>query len=107
MRDGVVLRGDLWRPADGLCRPSSSAPRTTATPSNSDALRTSHCLDRGFAVLVQDTRGRFGSQGDWKPLMWDTEGLDGHDTVEWVPRSRGATAGCSSRAPASSASLSG
>lgn len=84
MRDGVQLRGDLWRPADGLAPTVLFRTPYDRRTLNSDALRVSHCLDHGYAVLVQDTRGRFGSEGDWAPLMWDHEGPDGHDTVEWV-----------------------
>jgi len=86
MRDGVVLRGDLWRPADGLVPTVVFRTPYDRRALNSDALRVSHCLDRGFAAFVQDTRGRFGSEGTWQPLMWETEGPDGYDTVEWVAR---------------------
>ncbi len=37
---------------------------------------------RGFAVLMQDTRGRFGSSGEFFPIK--DEMLDGGDTLEWV-----------------------
>jgi putative CocE/NonD family hydrolase len=84
MRDGVVLRGDLWRPADGLVPTVVFRTPYDRRALNSDALRVSHCLERGFGAFVQDTRGRFGSDGDWQPLMWETEGPDGYDTVEWV-----------------------
>ncbi|WP_281285814.1 CocE/NonD family hydrolase [Nocardioides humi] len=30
--------------------------------------------------------GRFGSEGDWEPIMWDQEAHDAYDTVEWVAR---------------------
>eukprot|EP00931_Biecheleriopsis_adriatica_P061738 TRINITY_DN3713_c0_g1_i1.p1 TRINITY_DN3713_c0_g1~~TRINITY_DN3713_c0_g1_i1.p1 ORF type:complete len:666 (+),score=120.88 TRINITY_DN3713_c0_g1_i1:58-2055(+) len=38
--------------------------------------------ERGFAVLVQDTRGRFGSGGDFVPIQDERE--DGAATVAWV-----------------------
>ena len=37
---------------------------------------------RGYAVIVQDTRGRFASEGDFVPM--EPEALDGFDTVEWA-----------------------
>eukprot|EP00931_Biecheleriopsis_adriatica_P061741 TRINITY_DN3713_c0_g3_i1.p1 TRINITY_DN3713_c0_g3~~TRINITY_DN3713_c0_g3_i1.p1 ORF type:complete len:662 (+),score=96.95 TRINITY_DN3713_c0_g3_i1:65-2050(+) len=38
--------------------------------------------ERGFAVLVQDTQGRFGSGGDFVPIQ--DERADGAATIEWV-----------------------
>ena len=37
---------------------------------------------RGYVVVVQDTRGRFGSGSDWKPLIHEAK--DGYDTIEWL-----------------------
>jgi putative CocE/NonD family hydrolase len=36
----------------------------------------------GYAVVIQDTRGRFRSEGEWYPLKYESE--DGIDTVRWV-----------------------
>jgi hypothetical protein len=36
----------------------------------------------GYAVVVQDTRGRFASSGTFTPFR--DEGTDGADTIEWV-----------------------
>ena len=36
----------------------------------------------GYAVLVQDVRGRFGSQGDWRPFY--SEARDGREVLEWI-----------------------
>ena len=38
--------------------------------------------ERGYAVLFQDTRGRFGSDGDFVPVEHEKE--DGAATVRWV-----------------------
>uniref|UniRef100_A0A7S0A6L7 Xaa-Pro dipeptidyl-peptidase C-terminal domain-containing protein n=1 Tax=Pyrodinium bahamense TaxID=73915 RepID=A0A7S0A6L7_9DINO len=38
--------------------------------------------EHGFAVLVQDTRGRFSSEGEFLPVQHERE--DGAATVEWV-----------------------
>ncbi|WP_327152041.1 CocE/NonD family hydrolase [Nocardia sp. NBC_01329] len=83
MRDGVVLRGDLWRSA----RPAPVVIFRTPygrRKISSDVLKPMDCVEFGFAAFVQDTRGRFGSEGEWKPIMWDQEALDTHDTVEWA-----------------------
>ena len=39
---------------------------------------------RGFAVLVQDTRGRFGSDGTFVPVATELE--DGAATLAWLAR---------------------
>ena len=36
----------------------------------------------GYAVVVQDARGKFDSEGEFHPLMYEAE--DGHDTIDWV-----------------------
>src|SRR2546426_75339 len=37
---------------------------------------------RGYVVIVQDTRGRFTSEGEWDPYRY--ESLDGVDTIAWA-----------------------
>ncbi|MDQ6522797.1 CocE/NonD family hydrolase [Nocardioides sp. LHD-245] len=85
MRDDVALQADVWhhgepRPAVVFRTPYGRRAIT------SDVLRPVDCLHGGFAAVCQDTRGRFGSEGDWEPIMWDQEALDAYDTVEWVAR---------------------
>ena len=45
--------------------------------------------ERGYALVVQDFRGRFGSEGDDWPVFvhggWN-EHQDGYDTVEWIAK---------------------
>jgi len=38
--------------------------------------------DQGFAVVIQDTRGRYTSEGEF--YAFRDEPLDGYDTVEWA-----------------------
>lgn len=40
--------------------------------------------ERGYHVLIQDTRGRFDSEGDWEPFV--DEQRDGVATVAWIAR---------------------
>lgn len=85
MRDGVLLRTDLWLPAAR----EPMAVVLIRTPYDksqlhSDFLRPQHLVEAGFAVAVQDTRGRFASAGTFVPFMWEQEGLDGYDTIEWL-----------------------
>ncbi|MEU2143957.1 CocE/NonD family hydrolase, partial [Streptomyces globisporus] len=69
MRDGTVLRADVWRPADGPPSPAVLF-RTPygKSPLGLATLTPAQCVDRGYAAVVQDTRGRFGSEGEWAPL---------------------------------------
>jgi putative CocE/NonD family hydrolase len=39
-------------------------------------------LGAGFALAVQDVRGRFDSDGEWHPYIHERR--DGFDTVEWI-----------------------
>ncbi len=85
MRDGVPLRGDVWRPDTDEPVPAI----VFRTPydrngTNSDCLRPFEAVSAGYACVVQDTRGRYGSDGDWDIIMWEQEALDTHDTVEWI-----------------------
>lgn len=85
MRDGVVLRGDLWLPAEEGPHPAVLF-RTAYNKAlyNFDVLRPANCVDRGYAAIVQDTRGRFASDGEWQAILWEQEGRDTYDSVEWV-----------------------
>ncbi len=82
-RDGVVLRADVYRP-DGPGRhpvllsrlPYDKAGRRR--PGDIDVF-----VDHGYVVIIQDTRGRFASDGDtYVPLA--PEANDGYDAVEWA-----------------------
>jgi putative CocE/NonD family hydrolase len=83
MRDGAVLRADVWRPAEGGRFPvlvyRTPYDRRGAQGDDSTVARAAR---RGYAVVVQDVRGRYGSEGDFEPYRH--EGHDGHDTIEWA-----------------------
>lgn len=86
MRDKVMLATDIYRPADKAHYPVLVArtPYSKSTAINV-AARIFNPLDavlRGYVVVVQDTRGRFKSEGEWKPFV--NEIADGYDTVEWA-----------------------
>jgi len=85
MRDGVVLRADILRPRAGGRFPVL----VYRTPYGKEAaLKTyttfRHAVERGYAVVVQDVRGRFASDGEFRP--YENEGRDGYDTIEWAAR---------------------
>ena len=83
MRDGVVLRADVMRPAEGDKFPVL----VYRTPYGKDAAQQEyttfkHGVERGYAVVIQDVRGRHHSDGDFRP--YENEGPDGYDTIEWA-----------------------
>jgi len=83
MRDGVVLRAEVRTPPGGGPFPVL----VYRTPyGKDDALREyttfQHALERGYAVVVQDVRGRYASAGEFAP--YQNEGRDGYDTIEWA-----------------------
>jgi len=79
-RDGVTLVADVYRPADG----QKHAVLLTRTPYNKDNMAPigMKAAQRGFVVVIQDTRGRFNSDGEWYPFKH--ESADGYDAVEWA-----------------------
>jgi len=84
MRDGVQLRANVFLPAGGGRHPVllSRLPYGKALPLANLVLDPVQATRRGYAVVVQDTRGRFQSEGEFEPYR--TEDVDGYDTVQWV-----------------------
>ena len=84
MRDGVILRADVFRPkVEG--RFPVILQRTPYNKANYNANGTPFAIraaTRGYVVILQDVRGRFASDGDWYPFRHELE--DGYDTVEWA-----------------------
>lgn len=86
MRDGVSLATDIYRPTDATDCPTI-VQRNPYDKSNAGSVgglivNPLDAAEEGFAVVVQDTRGRFKSEGDWEPFVNEAE--DGYDTVEWA-----------------------
>jgi hypothetical protein len=81
MRDGVRLSTNIYRPdAPGkfpvlLMR----SPYGNGGAGNREA---AYGVERGYAVVLQDTRGRFESEGIFDAMQ--PEKLDGYDTQEWI-----------------------
>jgi uncharacterized protein len=85
MRDGVVLRSDVYRPADASGPLPVLLLRTPYDRREAHAGSYAHpgwYTRRGFAVVHQDCRGRFGSDGEFHPFA--DEGRDGRDTIGWL-----------------------
>jgi len=84
MRDGVVLRADVYRPDDSEKHPAIlvRTPYGKLMSAESDFLSAVQAAFGGYAFVIQDTRGRFASEGEFMPGA--PEGLDGYDTIEAV-----------------------
>jgi putative CocE/NonD family hydrolase len=83
MRDGVVLRADIWRPASGGRFPTLVYRTPYGKHQSTAAFATARkAVARGYAVVMQDVRGRYASDGEFLP--YQQEGKDGYDTIEWA-----------------------
>ena len=85
MRDGVTLYADIYRPkADGpfpVVLMRLPYDKTSAlTPY--DYAHPFWYARRGFIVVIQDTRGRWRSEGSFEPFVNETR--DGYDSVQWA-----------------------
>ena len=80
MRDGVILRADIYRPkADGQF--PVLLQRTPYNKSGGAAFGFKAAAS-GYVVIIQDVRGRYTSEGEW--YTFKHESNDGYDTVEWA-----------------------
>ena len=80
MRDGVILRADVMRPKSAGPFPVLVY-RTPYGKENAlkDYTTFTHAVERGYAVVIQDVRGRYDSAGEFIP--YQQEGKDGYDTI--------------------------
>lgn len=85
MRDGVFLVADVYRPDEAGEFPVL----LQRTPYNrkGDTEQSHELASHGYIVVVQDTRGRFDSGGEFYPFRHESE--DGYDTVEWAAKLSG------------------
>jgi hypothetical protein len=93
MRDGVRLATDVYLPAARSGENERPSPvLLTRTPYSKDAQPAPgrvgmegfgrYFAAHGYAVVVQDVRGRYKSEGVWRFLTDD--GRDGVDTCAWI-----------------------
>ena len=84
MRDGTTLFADIYRPDSEGKFPVLLLRLPYGKQFISDFGDHEFFVPRGYIVVIQDTRGRFSSEGDFTPLF--DEPLDGYDTVEWAAK---------------------
>ncbi|MEZ5101277.1 MAG: CocE/NonD family hydrolase [Thermoleophilia bacterium] len=92
MRDGTILRADVYRPARGGPFPvllQRLPYDKTAAQANVGFAHPSWYARHGYVVVVQDCRGRTASEGEWVPFVHEAE--DGYDTIAWAASLPGTT----------------
>ena len=86
MRDGVKLATDIYLPKGDGSWPVILVMTPYGRKNGAEGLAIV-CNQKGYALIAQDFRGRFDSEGDDYPAFlsygW-SEHQDGYDTVEWI-----------------------
>lgn len=78
LRDGVRLSTNVFLPDQGESFPVV----LVRTAYNKHGISPREWVNRGLAVVAQDCRGRYDSEGSWFPFV--NEGPDGLDTLDWI-----------------------
>ncbi|MEU2621512.1 CocE/NonD family hydrolase [Streptomyces sp. NPDC007157] len=86
MRDGAVLRADVYRPDTARPLPAllQRTPYDKGASAGGRSLNWMRLVEAGYCLVVQDVRGRYASGGVFRPFADDAG--DGRDTVEWAAR---------------------
>jgi putative CocE/NonD family hydrolase len=86
MRDGIHLATDILRPARGGVAIEGKFPVILIRTPYGKAVRVPDLakafVPQGYIVVSQDVRGRFRSEGHWRPFYEDP--ADGFDTCQWI-----------------------
>lgn len=83
MRDGIKLSTNIYLPK-GL---NEKLPVILVrTPYGKEAFEQHHLkyVKRGYALVIQDVRGRNESEGKWLPMCYEAQ--DGDDTANWIAK---------------------
>jgi uncharacterized protein len=83
MRDKIELATDIYKPT-GIKQQLPLILIRTPYKKELNELDANYFASRGYAVAVQDVRGRFSSKGKWVPFF--NEAKDGHDAIEWLAK---------------------
>jgi putative CocE/NonD family hydrolase len=87
-RDGVTLLADVWRPVEGraptllMRTPYNKEFQMLPGGPTSQFPSLLGFVQAGYAVVWQDCRGTWASDGHFIPKVFDVE--DGQDTVAWI-----------------------
>lgn len=80
MRDNVRLSTNIARPRE----PGRYPALLIRTPYGKSFATAPNHVKAGYAFVIQDTRGRYDSEGEFYPFVH--EGKDGYDTIEWIAK---------------------
>lgn len=83
LRDGVELRGDIFRPQSDKKFPAILL--QTPYGKTGQGARAKIFAALGYAVVNTDSRGRFESGGEWDPFSPQHK-TDGYDLVDWIAK---------------------
>lgn len=84
-RDGVNLATEVFLPTGG--QPGQKFPTIvvrTCYGKSRDLHRCTHWVNRGYAFVIQDVRGRSDSDGELVPFYYERE--DAHDLFSWIAK---------------------
>ncbi len=104
MRDGVRLASDVYRPK-GVEGPVPTifwrTPYNFSELSQSRLEMITRAVEKGYAFVIQNERGKYFSEGEWEILGFPR--TDGYDALSWIAEQgwssgKVATIGCSSSA---------
>ena len=84
MRDGVRLATDVYLPNGETTPPGPFPVILVRHPygKHRSAATAEFFTTHGYAAAIQDTRGRYDSEGEF--YIYVNEGEDGYDAVEWI-----------------------
>ena len=86
MRDGVRLATDVYLPAGEGPFPTvlTRMPYGKTEPYCYMPVIAAFWVRKGYAAVVQDVRGKWGSEGHFEPNLNRNEIPDGYDTIDWI-----------------------
>ena len=84
LRDGTITYVDIYRPDDSDRFPAllQRTPYDKSSPLAKASFDPIRAAMNGYAVAIQDVRGRFSSDGEFYTFVNEID--DGYDSVEWV-----------------------
>ena len=82
MRDGVGLSTDIYLPASEGPFPALLMRTIYDKTAESNVEWVPRFVERGYAVVMQDCRGKYASEGEWEAYV--NEAQDGFDCQEWI-----------------------
>ena len=87
MRDGTILRANIWQPNCAGRFPAllvrlPYSKDTFFASGSAHYMNSVRAVQSGYAVVIQDCRGTGTSGGEFFP--WRDDPTDGFDTIEWI-----------------------